>query len=251
MLQQKLETTQQTLSKTQEQLARVTAQREQAMELEKAAGVVASGLQKRLDNQESTIHVLRQSQDDALENLKHELQIRNELESRFDARVDSAREEMEKMRVNYEAQIESLRKNAEGFKSNRIAEHESAMDELRNQLKARNTRCGELESDATTYTQSIVKLDAQREQMQQELGLAREQMQAQLKQDSETIGNLQRERNDLREELKQLHSQMSDVHEQMATQSAFTTELEMSKTRVTELERTLACLLYTSPSPRD
>ena len=240
MLQQKLETTQQTLSKTQEQLARVTAQREQAMELEKAAGVVASGLQKRLDNQESTIHVLRQSQDDALENLKHELQIRNELESRFDARVDSAREEMEKMRVNYEAQIESLRKNAEGFKSNRIAEHESAMDELRNQLKARNTRCGELESDATTYTQSIVKLDAQREQMQQELGLAREQMQAQLKQDSETIGNLQRERNDLREELKQLHSQMSDVHEQMATQSAFTTELEMSKTRVTELERTLA-----------
>jgi len=257
-LQQKLETTQQALTTTQEQLARVTEQREQAMEYEKASGVVASGLQKRLDNQESTIHMLRQSQDDALENLKHELKVRSELEAKFDARADVIRKEADQLKAAYEAQIEALRKDAEGIKSDRIAEHESQLEvlrnqlqkksaghesllqELRGQLQVKSTRCGELETEATTYTESIVKLDGKREQLQQELEIARQQMQAQLKQDSETIGNLQRERNDLREELEQMHGRMAELHEQLSTHNAFTTELEMSQTRVVELERSMA-----------
>jgi len=282
-LQQKLETTQMALTKTQEQLARVTEQRDQAMECEKATGVVSSGLQQRLDNQESTIHMLRQSQDDALENLKHELQVRTELEARFEARAESIREDAEKtrceyeaktvslredagkMRGDYEAQLEVLREKIEGAKADHAAEYETQLKELRGQLarqaaqyaehsrdlRAQLThqrqeftplteRCSTLESEAATYTQSIVKLDAKREQIQQELDSARQQAQAQLKQDSETIGELQRERNDLRKELEELHLQIVPLQEQAETQRMFTTELEMSKVRVVELERSIA-----------
>lgn len=310
-LQQKLESTQAALTTTQEQLARVTGQRDQAMELEKASCVVSSGLQKRLDNQESTIHMLRQSQDDALENLKHELQVRTEVEAKFDARAETIREDAEKvrcdyeaqivslredsqkMRTDFEAQIEALRKNeiqaeslreenqklradydaqlealrnkAEGAKSEHAATHASELKELREQLARQaaqyaehsrdlraqlsqqrqefaplSTRCNTLESEAATYTESIVKLDAKREQIQQELDTARQQMQAQLKQDSETIGELQRERNDLRQELEELHLQIVPLQEQYEAHRTFKTELDMSQTRVAELERAIA-----------
>jgi predicted flap endonuclease-1-like 5' DNA nuclease len=97
-----------------------------------------------------------------------------------------------------------------------------------------------LESEAATYTQSIVKLDAKREQLQQELDIARKQMQSQLKQDSETIGELQRERNELREELEHVYTQIAPLQEQIESHRSFSTELEMSKARVVELERSVA-----------
>ena len=328
-LQQKLESTQEALTTTEKQLARVTEQREQALELEKASGIVSSGLQKRLDNQESTINMLRQSQDDALENLKHELQVRTEVEAKFDARAESIREDAEKvrsdyeaqivamregaeknrgdyeaqilalredsqklrtdfeaqiealrknegqaeslreenqkLRADYEAQLDALRKKADGIKTEHSAAHESELKELREQLARQaaqyaehsrdlraqltqqreeftplSTRCSTLESEAATYTESIVKLDAKREQIQQELDSARQQMQAQLKQDSETIGELQRERNDLRKELEQLHLQIVPLQEQAEVQRTFKTELDMSHARVSELERAIA-----------
>ncbi len=276
---QKLETSQAALTTTQQQLARVTEQRNQSMELEKATGVVASGLQKRLDNQESTIHMLRQSQDDALENLKHELKIRTELESKFDARTQAIRED-------YEAQLASLREEKDGIKTEHVSKYESQLSELREQLSRQasqyaahsrdlrdqlaqqrkeldsernrvtsesqamasqlsstkskyKNRIQQLETDSATYTESIVKLDAKREQLKQELETARSQMQMQLKQDSETIGELQRERNDLRTELEQLHESIVPLQEQISSHQAFTTELDLSQARIVDLERAL------------
>lgn len=286
-LQQKLETKHAALAKIKEQLLHVTEQRDQAMKHEKAAGIVSSGLQKRLDNQESTIHVLRQSQDDALENLKHELKVRTELEAKFDARAEKMREETEKMRDDYEAQIEALREESENMKSEHAAKFKSKMKslrdetetiktdyaakyelqlkdlreqlgrqsaqyaehskDLRNQLKQQreelaplSTRCTTLESEASTYSESIVKLDAKREQIQLELDATRQQMQAQLKQDSETIGELQRERNELQKELEKLQNRISPLQEKVDSQRRFVTELEMNQARVADLERSLA-----------
>ena len=308
-LQQKLETKHAALAKLKEQLVHVTEQRDQAMKHEKAAGIVSSGLQKRLDNQESTIHVLRQSQDDALENLKHELKIRTEMEAKFDTRSETIRKETEKMRKDYEAQIEALRKESEDMKSEHAAQFKSKMKSLRDesetiktdyaakyelqltqlrtqsekQLAERNseyetqikdlrdqlgrqsaqyaehsrdlreqlkqqreeltpltTRCTTLESEASTYSQSIVKLDAKREQIQLELDATRQQMQSQLKQDSETIGELQRERNELQKELEKLQNRISPLQEKVDSQRRFVTELEMNQARVADLERSLA-----------
>ena len=308
-LQQKLETKHAALAKLKEQLVHVTEQRDQAMKHEKAAGIVSSGLQKRLDNQESTIHVLRQSQDDALENLKHELKIRTEMEAKFDTRSETIRKETEKMRKDYESQIEALRKESEDMKSEHAAQFKSKMKSLRDesetiktdyaakyelqltelrtqsekQLAERNseyetqikdlrdqlgrqsaqyaehsrdlreqlkqqreeltpltTRCTTLESEASTYSQSIVKLDAKREQIQLELDATRQQMQSQLKQDSETIGELQRERNELQKELEKLQNRISPLQEKVDSQRRFVTELEMNQARVADLERSLA-----------
>ena len=246
-LKQEMESVKSKLESSQQQLVRVTEQRDQALELEKAAGVVSSGLQKRLDNQESTIHMLRQSQDDALENLKHELKVRNELEGKFDARLD-------KLRSDYDAQIAALRqeidedtsetqiKDLREQLSRQAAQYAHHSRDLRAQLDEKRKEVSKfsvLETDAATYSQSIVKLDAKREQLQLELDTARKQMQAQLKQDSETIGVLQRERDELRSDLEQLHLQIAPLQDEVASHRAFTTELEMSQTRVGELERSL------------
>ena len=238
--QQKLETTQSALTSTQQQLARVSEQRDQSMQLEKATGVVSSGLQKRLDNQESTIHMLRQSQDDALENLKHELKIRTELESKFDARVQAVREDADKMRSDYESQLVALREELDSQRNRVTSESQAMASQLSSTKSQLKNRIKQLEKESSTYTESIVKLDAKREQLQQELESARSQMQSQLKQDSETIGELQRERNDLRAELEQLHASIVPLQEQLDTHHAFTTELDLSQARVSDLERTLA-----------
>jgi predicted flap endonuclease-1-like 5' DNA nuclease/predicted nucleic acid-binding Zn-ribbon protein len=283
---QKLETSQSALTSTQQQLARVTEQRDQSMELEKATGVVASGLEKRLDNQESTIHMLRQSQDDALENLKHELKIRTELESKFDARIQAVRDDAEKAREEYETQLASLREEKDSIKTDHESKHETQLKELREQLSRQASqyaahsrdlrdqlalqrkeldsernrvtsesqamasrlmstesqftdRIKQLETESSTYTESIVKLDAKREQLEKELETARSQMQMQLKQDSETIGELQRERNDLRTELDQLHESIAPLQEQLDAHHAFATELDLSQARIVDLERAL------------
>ena len=74
----------QSLVANQEQLDKVTAQREQALKAEKTLTAMSAGLQSRLDNQESTIHNLREKHKDALEQAKRELQLRTELETNFD-----------------------------------------------------------------------------------------------------------------------------------------------------------------------
>lgn len=69
----------QTLETTQQQLELVTRQRDQAMEAEKTIISGVAGLQTRLNNQESTIHRLRELHRDSLEKIKHELQLRSDL----------------------------------------------------------------------------------------------------------------------------------------------------------------------------
>ena len=280
LIQSQLETIRSQFEANQQQLAKVTQQRDQAMDSEKATGVVVTGLQKRLDNQESTIHQLRQNQDDALENLKHELKVRTEIESKFEGRVQSVQNDAERMRAEYESQIEEIREEVKAEyegklcslkeqlnrQSSQYAEHSKDLrnqlsqqrDELEHERQRLSTeseaiasrftmtkselkfKITKLESEAATYTESIVKLDAQREQLKQELEASRQQTRSQLKQDSETIGNLQRERDDLRTELDQLHAKIAPLQEQIDSHRAFQTELDLTRSRATDMERQLA-----------
>ncbi len=326
IVEQQVESLRTTLTETEKQLARVSEQRDQSMEAQKAAAIVASGLQKRLDNQESTIHLLRQNQDDALENLKHELQTRSEIETKFDSRVKSLRDDANSVRAQYESQIEALRKETEALREQHEsqlgvlrketetlrAQHESQLDVLRKETESAHDRhkqqvtsqsekhqqqlvefsemqdsriaslsasheaqlaaireelqqerlkgtqaatlfdtrlteaktglvakISELESNTNTYSQSIVKLEAQREQLANELEIARRQMQSQLKKDSETIGELQRQREDLKGELEEVHTRLASIQTDLDAHTIEANALGTAHDRISDLEQQL------------
>lgn len=269
---QQIESLKQSLANSEQQLTKVSEQRDAALAAEKSTASISNGLQSRIDNQESTIHMLRQNQDDALENLKHELNSRAEMESKLDSRVKELRDQFAEQRADYEKQIESFREQIEK-QSSQYASHSK---DLREQLSLRKTELEQeklrwttqsdsltlqyrekksdlskqlksLRAKADDYSLSIVKLSAQRDQLEADLKQTRHEMHGQLKQDSETIGKLQLEREELREELDKLRTQLAESQEKANSyqlDSARLTEeaeqLAAMRLRVIELESKLA-----------
>lgn len=78
-----VETLEATKTTIQEQLEVVTAQRDASIESESSAQTAIAGLQKRLDNQEATIHRLRARYDDALQKHKSDLDQQVQLETQL------------------------------------------------------------------------------------------------------------------------------------------------------------------------
>ena len=299
------------------QLEKVLAQRDSALTSYSTAQTVAKGLQARIDNQEQTIHHLRKSQDDALENLKHELKIRSEIETKFDVRLKELRDQLDKedaqktglvselrdqlkqskaeivrlqqqnetiakvQQQDFDAELEMLHEVAETelldlkkqldtanaqfekTKQKHVGEMQSLQQTLRQrevevqsfavvqqELSEKELQLSQLASSidekSKDYSKTIVKLNTQREQLQSDLETAREQMKAQLKQDSETIGLLQGERNELRTEVEELNSKIGELQSSMVhlekTSHQYEADsklIETSLNRMKELEKAL------------
>ena len=299
------------------QLEKVLAQRDSALTSYSTAQTVAKGLQARIDNQEQTIHHLRKSQDDALENLKHELKIRSEIETKFDVRLKELRDQLDKedaqktglvselrdqlkqskaeivrlqqqnetiakvQQQDFDAELEMLHEVAETelldlkkqldtanaqfetTKQKHVGEMQSLQQTLRQrevevqsfavvqqELSEKELQLSQLASSidekSKDYSKTILKLNTQREQLQSDLETAREQMKAQLKQDSETIGLLQGERNELRTEVEELNSKIGELQSSMVhlekTSHQYEADsklIETSLNRMKELEKAL------------
>ena len=305
------------LSNANGQLEKVLAQRDSALTSYSSSETVSKGLQARIDNQEQTIHRLRKCQDDALENLKHELKARSSIESKFDVRLKELRDQLDKenseksglvselreqlkksqaeivklkqqnetitkvQKQDFDAELEMLHEVAESellelkkqldtanaqFTTTK-QKHSNEMNSLKEtllqreievhsfakvqqQLSEKETQLSQLASkvDAKSadYSKTIIKLNTQREQLQSDLEVAREQMKAQLKQDSETIGLLQGERNELRDEVEELNSKIGELQSSMVhlektslQYEADSKLIETSKLRMRELEKAL------------
>ena len=305
------------LSNANGQLEKVLAQRDNALTSYSTSETVSKGLQTRIDNQEQTIHRLRKCQDDALENLKHELKARSSIESKFDVRLKELRDQLNKensektglvselreqlkkshseidilkqqnetitkvQKQDFDAELEMLHEVAETellelkkqldtanaqfatTKQKHSNEMSSLQDALRQrdvevqglataqqQLAEKETQLSQLASKVNAksddYSKTIIKLNTQREQLQSDLEVAREQMKAQLKQDSETIGLLQGERNELRSEVEELSSKIGELQSSMVhlekTSLQYESDsklIETSKLRMRELEKAL------------
>ena len=323
------------LSNANGQLEKVLSQRDNALTSYSTAETVSKGLQTRIDNQEQTIHRLRKCQDDALENLKHELKARSSIESKFDARLKELRDQLNKensekmglvselrgqleksqsektglvselreqlkksqseinslkqqnekitkvQKQDFDAELEMLHEVAETElldlkkqldtanaqfattkqkHSNEMSSLQEALLQreievqsfatVQQQLSEKETQLSQLASkvDAKSadYSKTIVKLNTQREQLHSDLEVAREQMKAQLKQDSETIGLLQGERNELRSEVEELNSKIGELQSSMVhlekTSLQYESDsqlIETSKLRMRELEKAL------------
>ena len=276
------------LSNANGQLDKVLSQRDSALDSCSGLQTTANGLQARLENQEASIHRLRKCQDDALENLKHELKVRSQMEAKYDSRLNELREKLEKqtaahqkqlaeaqdasgrLKQDFDTEVEMLHEVAEkevldlkkqldeagktiaGFKANKDKESQKLkeFEGLSLQLALRETQLNELstslQSSSSDYQQQVVKLDTQREQLATDLEAARQQLKAQLKQDSETIGLLQGERNDLRDEVERLHEKIADLQEALVKSERSHQQviddnglLEQTKKRAAHLEKDL------------
>ena len=80
-LKPQIDTLNETVQSATERLTAVVGQRDQAITAEATAKNVSSGLQQRIDNQEATIHRLRTKYEQAMEDLKQELNRRAQIES--------------------------------------------------------------------------------------------------------------------------------------------------------------------------
>ncbi len=149
---------QDSLANTASQLEKVCAQRDLALAAEKKLLAVSNGLQKRIDNQESTIHRLRAKHDDAMENLKLELELRSELESSF---------EQKSADLENRLQAQTAKTHELGI---RLQQQSDESEQHANDLSTRfmNERT-ELQNQIEIQSESINRLTTSREKLETEL----------------------------------------------------------------------------------
>jgi chromosome segregation ATPase len=94
-LKQQYGAVQASLTSSDERLQIVASERDRAIGAEKAAHEHISGLQKQIENQESTIKSLRKSHDEAFDKLRCEIEKRAESEKEFERSQMTVRQELE------------------------------------------------------------------------------------------------------------------------------------------------------------
>ena len=115
-----------------ERLTAVVGQRDQAISAEAAAKNISSGLQQRINNQEATIHGLRTKYEQAMEDLKQELNRRAQVESELQESMAAAERQTEAMTqlTSQRDQLADQLKAAEVEMASLLKNHQQKIDSL-------------------------------------------------------------------------------------------------------------------------
>ena len=122
-----------TVQSATERLTAVVGQRDQALTAEATAKNVAGGLQQRIDNQEATIHGLRTKYEQAMEDLKQELNHRAQVESELQESMAIASERQTAAMTqltNQRDQLADQLKAAEIEMASLLKNHQQKIDSL-------------------------------------------------------------------------------------------------------------------------
>ncbi len=263
----------QSLVANQEQLDKVTAQREQALKAEKTLIAMSAGLQSRLDNQESTIHNLREKHKDALEQAKRELQLRTELETNFDkqrAALEARFSEHQKQVELQSSEITSKYSHQTSELSRQVSKQSNEILELTKKREALLSELNRVKQDLSTTKTELAK----QEQRTQFLNVEAAKLKAEtlriveleksladrdsrLKQESELSVSTKQRVSELEKLLTERTGKLKQEIEQQLVQRKQVSELEkllldrtgklqqeaeqqlVSKNRVSELEKQL------------
>jgi predicted flap endonuclease-1-like 5' DNA nuclease len=168
---QEADSLKQALENSGEKLVSVVRQRDHALQSEKNSVSLAAGLQHRIDNQETTIHGLREKQKDALEGLQRELQLRTKLESTIEAqrqelesRINEQQKQLharshelasqfEQKQASFQAQLNSYNQTIEKLASER--------DSLRDELNQTQDNLAETSTEIDRYEQATHRLNSE------------------------------------------------------------------------------------------
>ena len=136
-LKQQYKTIESSLSNSDDRLKIVTTERDRAIGAEKSAHEHIAGLQKQIENQESTIQTLRGKHDQVLDKLRQEIEKRAEFDRKF---------EMERMGLRQE--IESRTSSLQDFEIQRddlVAQLSKERDDLNQRLREQTGKQSQLE----------------------------------------------------------------------------------------------------------
>ena len=219
---------QKSLANSTEQLEKVSSQRDEAIAAEKSSLEVVAGLQKRIDNQENTIHALRAKHEDGMNNLKLELKRRSEIETDFEAKSAELEALLAQQTQEMEQKTGALSTSFERERTelqNKIEAQTKAIEQLA-QFEAKSV---ELEDLLALQVQEM-------EQKTDSLSTTFEQERTELKNlveaKSNTINQLTQLRDELNNELadtqgrlKRLAAEHSELETSLASRSHSITEL--------------------------
>ena len=233
-----------------ERLHAVVGQRDHALTAEAAAKNVSSGLQQRIDNQETTIHRLRTKYEQSMEDLKLELERRAEVESElqesmaaaserqtaamtqlttqrdhFSDRLEAAEAEMASLLTNHQQKIDSLVVESNGLGS----KYTSVCQESETLAK----QCEELTELCDEQAELIAKLRSEQSEV------------------SIQITGLTSERDGLSTQIANLIDKSQDASHKFATISGERDELMSQVAHLTREQETLANQVVSLTGERD
>ena len=178
------------------ELSRVTAQRDQAMQDQQAVMTKASGLQARIDNQETTIHNLRDSRSELTSTVKQKELICSQLESELARRSTDLQEQLklqaEALTQQSHQQVSNQRRQREALEV-QLAEHGKTISQV---VSERET----LEAQLAAHDQTISEVAAERDALSDQLSEIKTQL--------EHVGQTLSERD---ESIEQLSNEVAEV----------------------------------------
>ncbi|MEM9942945.1 MAG: hypothetical protein AAF939_15385, partial [Planctomycetota bacterium] len=155
-LRTQLESTQNQLKANESQLSSLTCQRDEAIKAEKSSLIKARGFQHRIENQETTIHILRHKHESSLESLKKELSKRDQLEMDFENAERQYQEQVSRLAAELESKAASLAR-AESSNSELVASHSQSRSEYEAEFAKKETLIANLRSDIETRDDVILR----------------------------------------------------------------------------------------------
>jgi predicted flap endonuclease-1-like 5' DNA nuclease/archaellum component FlaC len=188
------------IAQLKQELVRVSEQRDEAAGKHQSAITTAAGLQTRIDNQEATIHGLRDSQAKAMDNLKREVTVRTQLESDFAARTAGLEEQLQMQAAALQKQIEA---NQQDRDQGQVA--------LRKQLDSHSETIRQLTSEREKLS---VELSGTRERIDSvsESLTEREALISKLENEVEEVGTLQVRIRELESLLQRREAEMQELN---------------------------------------
>ena len=156
------------------ELSRVSSQRDESMRNHQSAMTKASGLQARLDNQEATIHGLRDSRSELASTVKQKEMICSQLQSDLAQRSIDLQAQLkiqaETLTQQSHQQVSSQRRQREALES-RLAQHDENLnrvtadrDALSAQLSSLTTQLDQVASTVTEREKAISQLEVEVEE---------------------------------------------------------------------------------------
>ncbi len=224
------------LANGQQQLEKVARQRDEAIDRGKHSLAQMVGLQKRIDNQESTIHRLREKHKDALENLNRELQLRNDLETaleqqklEWNARISEQQQQLDRRADELQSEFDRQKSRLESQlvdQTGQIDELTEQRESLAAQLESTTTALQDTQSQLVDFKERTQKLVTEAEELHATCRKM-EALEAQLASES---GQLKMSA----QQIEELKSLLADRDVELATRSG---ELQSSRQRIAEFEQ--------------
>ena len=142
---------QESLKNNTSQLEKVSQQRDKALDSEKSALNRASGMQQRIDNQEATVHRLREKREAELQRFQEEIQERSEVEIGLKQKQSALESQLQRQTAQLESQNTSLQQQT--------GDLSSALEKERSQWQ----------SKFSSKSHELSKLTAERDELNEEL----------------------------------------------------------------------------------